>query len=189
MTSDEKRVRFLPIVTQCFARHGYRGTTTATLAEMCEVRENVLYRIWPHKKAMFLDCLDSIHDVTLALWTSLPEVEGDERSEAERILDFQARDHGKMQHYRLLFAGLMEDDAEIRRGLRKLYRRIHEHLTGIINEHPHRSERPVEAQMAAWAMIGVAAMVDIQRELRMESAESRESMIRKIGLLLLNGNL
>lgn len=185
MTSDEKRSRFLPILTKCFASHGYGGTTTARLAEMCEVRENVLYRIWPNKKAMFLDCLDYIHDLTLKLWTNLPTVDGDTQSAAERTLDFQACDHGQMQHYRLMFAGLMEDDPEIRRALRKLYRGLHKHLTTIINEHGGSDERPIEPSSAAWAMIGVAAMVDIQRELRIESSASRESLIREIGSLLL----
>ena len=52
--TDEQRKKLLPIVCQTFSELGYRRTTTAELAAKCQVRENILYRLWPDKKAMFL---------------------------------------------------------------------------------------------------------------------------------------
>ena len=48
----EKRRELLPIVARAFADLGYRRTTTAALAGSCGVQENILYRLWPDKKAM-----------------------------------------------------------------------------------------------------------------------------------------
>ena len=70
-TNNQKREEFLPKIAQCFADHGYRGTTTAILSKTCDVRENVLYRIWPSKKEMFLDCIEHIYEVTMTLWNEL----------------------------------------------------------------------------------------------------------------------
>ena len=50
---DEQRKRLLPIVCQVFSELGYYRTTTAELAGQCKVRENILYRLWRDKKAMF----------------------------------------------------------------------------------------------------------------------------------------
>ena len=52
--TDEKREKLLPIVARTFAECGYRRATTAKLAQRCKVRENILHRLWPDKKTMFL---------------------------------------------------------------------------------------------------------------------------------------
>ena len=58
---DDRRRQFTPRVATAFIELGYRGTTTAELAQRCGVRENVLYRIWPTKKAMFLDAVEYVN--------------------------------------------------------------------------------------------------------------------------------
>ena len=45
--SDQRRRELLPVVTDAFAELGYRRTSTAELAERCNVRVNILYRLWP----------------------------------------------------------------------------------------------------------------------------------------------
>ena len=56
--SNEKRRQLLPVVARTFAELGYRRVTTAELAKRCNVRENILYRLWPDKKAMFVAAID-----------------------------------------------------------------------------------------------------------------------------------
>lgn len=58
--ASEQRERILPVLAATFAELGYRRTTTATLAERCEVRENILYRLWADKKAMFIAVIDYV---------------------------------------------------------------------------------------------------------------------------------
>jgi len=65
---DEQRKRLLPIVCQVFSELGYHRTTTAKLAKRCKVRENILYRLWRDKKAMFLAAIDDIFQRRAERW-------------------------------------------------------------------------------------------------------------------------
>lgn len=190
MTSNEqKKSEFLPKIAQCFADNGYRGTTTAKLAETCKVRENVLYRIWPSKKEMFLECIEHIYEVSMALWNELEPEQSGGKSRAELILHYQAKDHGLLRYYRLVFAALMEDDPDIRKALRHLYRRFQKFLAEATLE--HRESRKVSVDLdcstSAWAIMGIAAMVDIQRELRILPAGDREEFLINTGMQILEG--
>lgn len=186
MNTDEKRESFLPKISQCFAKHGFRGTTTARLAEACDVRENVLYRIWPSKKEMFLDCIEHIYELTMELWQELPE-STDGRTRAEMILLYQAEDHGLLRYYRLVFAGLLEDDPDIRKSLRKLYRKFQTFLKQTAEEHREQKgiSQTLNSEVSAWALMGLAAMVDIQRELRILSSAEREKFMIEAGTEIL----
>ena len=42
----------------------------AELAERCQVRENILYRLWPDKKAIFLAVLDYLFQKRMDKWTN-----------------------------------------------------------------------------------------------------------------------
>jgi len=189
VSKDEKRKEFLPKISQCFADNGYRGTTTAKLAKTCNVRENVLYRIWSSKKEMFLDCIEHIYEVTMSLWNQLSPEQTDGKSRAELILHYQAKDHGLLRYYRLVFAALMEDDPDIRKSLRNLYRRFQSFLTEATEEHRQLRgiSTPLDSSTSAWAIMGIAAMVDIQRELRILPSADREESLINTGQQLLNG--
>lgn len=186
LSADQKRERFLPKISQCFAENGFRGTTTAKLAQVCEVRENVLYRIWPSKKEMFLDCIEHIYELTMELWEELPEPT-DGRTRAEMILLYQAEDHGLLRYYRLVFAGLLEDDPDIRKALRKLYRQFQAFITQTTEEHRQQKDvsETLNSDTSAWALMGLAAMVDIQRELRILTSAEREKFMIEAGTEIL----
>jgi AcrR family transcriptional regulator len=188
MAALDKREKFLPIISRCFAENGYRGTTTAKLARLCKVRENVLYRIWPSKKEMFLDCIEHIYEVTMDLWNKLSEDTSDRRTLAERVLAYQAEDHGLLRYYRIVFAGLLEDDADIRKALRELYRRFHAYISLTTRQHreKHGLDGRLDCDTTAWALMGVAAMVDIQCELRILPARDREGFLCDAGSELLD---
>lgn len=190
MGSLNKREQFLPIISRCFAESGFRGTTTAKLAAACQVRENVLYRIWPSKKAMFLDCIEHIYEVTMELWKSLSDDDSDDRTLAEKVLAYQAEDHGLLRYYRIVFAGLLEDDADIRKSLRNLYRRFQSYISETTRLHRDVGQQSsgLDCDTTAWALMGVAAMVDVQRELRILPARDREQFLCDAGSELLNGS-
>ena len=69
--SNERRLELVPIVARTFAELGYRRTTTAALAERCKVRENILYRLWPDKRAMFVASLDYVYQLSEETWAQL----------------------------------------------------------------------------------------------------------------------
>jgi AcrR family transcriptional regulator len=150
----ERKVDFIPLLADNFVELGYHHTTTAQLARRCEVRENELYRIWPSKKSMFLEAIRYVFACTLSDWTNVGYQDADDdKTLAERLISHQARNHGHRRFYRPVFSGLTEvNDADVRRELRKLYRRFHETVTEYVtSDRVNRSgERALDACMLLW---------------------------------------
>jgi AcrR family transcriptional regulator len=187
---DRERI-FTPRIAAAFAELGYRGTTTAALANRCGVRENVLYRTWSSKRAMFLAAVEHFYTVTIDAWRKIAaELPNSGPTLAQMILDRQAADHGRLRLYRIIFAGLTEDDPEIRAALTDVYKRLH----GFILSHVrlHRGNRTsskneqVDDTMAAWALIGLGAVTDIQRELGLLPAIQRQQFMKEVGRRILD---
>jgi AcrR family transcriptional regulator len=203
----QRRREFVSRVAGAFIELGYRGTTTSELAARCGVRENVLYRVWPTKKAMFLDAVEYVYAATMAAWDRLLAAAPAANvvpSAAARILEHQAENHGRMRLYRIVFAGLTEDDPDIRAALGDVYRRLHAFIAARIEEH-RRGRRPSARSrragrvpsgaaaaaptddFAAWAIIGLGAVIDIQRELGVLPLAGRASLMKDVGRLLIDG--
>ena len=186
---DDRRRQFTPLVAAAFIELGYRGTTTAELAQRCGVRENVLYRIWPTKKAMFLDAVEYVFTATMSAWDGVTKDKALGKTVAERILRNQADYQGRLRLYRIVFAGMTEDDPEIKNALRDVYRRLHGFIRQHIEQHRvryHRSGGP-GAELTAWALIGLASVVDMQRELEILPVAERKRIMKDVGMVLLDG--
>jgi AcrR family transcriptional regulator len=182
--SDPKRL--LPIVAAAFAELGYRRATTAQLARRCGVRENILYRAWPSKKAMFLAAIEYVFESSLRRWQQVLARVTDGGA-AQRVLDFEAVHHGEHGLYRIVFAGLSEtDDPEIRAALRAMYRRFHRFIVEQVGR-SGGGRRPAERELAAWGLVGLGTVSNISRELRLFSGEDRGRLFRQIGRLLVRG--
>ena len=125
--TDQKRRQLLPIVARAFAELGYRRATTAELAQRCKVRENILYRLWPNKKAMFIASIDYIYDQAASTWREVLISKTDDNAGAVQLLKHEAEHYGgESGLHRIIFAGLSEtDEPEIREALRKMYGRFH----------------------------------------------------------------
>jgi AcrR family transcriptional regulator len=169
-------------VAATFAELGYRRTTTAELAQKCAVRENVLYRIWPTKKAMFLDAIGYVLDYSLATWRKLlGELDGD-RDQALKLLEYEAAHHGEFGLYRIVFSGLGEtDDPDIRAALQRMYRRFHAFIAEVLAARDGGENREV----LAWALVGLGTVSNIIRELGLLGGNQRGSMFAGIGRMLL----
>jgi AcrR family transcriptional regulator len=188
--TDERRKELLPTVAEAFASLGYRRATTATLAARCGVRENVLYRLWPDKKAMFLASIRYVYDQAERIWEGRAS-RGPEGSVAHHLLEYESRHLGEFGLYRILFAGLSEtDDPEIRAHLRDTYRRFQRWIRGRIEEHDRsRGARPgPDAETIAWAMVGLGTVATVGREIALFPARERTRLIAEAGRLLLEGS-
>ena len=180
---DQQRRQLLPVVCQAFSELGYRRTTTAELARRCGVRENILYRLWADKKAMFLAAIDDIFCRRAETWRGLLAEAADPRDAAERLIGYEARHQGEFGFFRVVFAALNEtDDAEIRAALVEMYRRFHrlvlEQIESYRGQRPDCSPLPAEA--AAWALLGLATMSNIIRQLDLlKPRESRADVHRR----------
>ena len=139
--SAQRRVELAPVLAKTFAELGYRRTTTAELAARCGVGENVLYRLWADKRAMFVAALEYVYELSESTWAELLESSNGAATAAERILDYEAKHHGELGLYRIVFAGLSEtEDPEIAAALRRLYGRFHAFVRRHVEG--HRAECP-----------------------------------------------
>ena len=188
--SAEKRQQLLPQIARAFAELGYRRATTSELARRCGVRENILYRLWPDKKAMFVACIDFVWRLSRRIWQDLLERSKAGTDTADLILGYESTHHGEFGFYRIVFTGLSEtDDPGVREALRLMYTRFHRFVCDQIVV--HRSKEPgragPDAELAAWAFIGLGTVASIGREFALFTPEARVLLIREVGRLLLEG--
>ncbi len=188
--SAEKRQQLLPHIARAFAELGYRRATTSELARRCGVRENILYRLWPDKKAMFVACIDFVWRFSRRIWQGLLEGSRKGADPADLILAYESTHHGEFGFYRIVFAGLSEtDDPEVREAVRLMYMRFHRFLCDQIVAHRAKGPGRVgpDAELAAWALIGLGTAASIGREFALFTPAARVSLIREAGRLLLEG--
>jgi len=57
MTSDLRRQLILAAAKRCFARHGYTGTTTKSVAAAAAISEALLFKHFPSKAALYAEIL------------------------------------------------------------------------------------------------------------------------------------
>jgi len=194
--SVERRRDLTPVLAQTFAELGYRRTTTSELAERCGVRENVLYRLWPDKRAMFIDALEHVYQLSEETWADLIARADGRQSTAELILDYESTHHGEFGLYRIVFAGLSEtDDTEIAAALKRLYGRFQEFVRKQVVAHrgaapsPTPSAAPSSGEpdpaLTAWAIVGLGTVANIGRELGLLSPRARKRLVGEVGRSLL----
>jgi len=188
---DEQRKRLLPIVCQVFSQLGYHRTTTAELAKRCKVRENILYRLWQDKKAMFLAAIDDIFQRRAETWGQILAERPTTQQAAEAMVAYEAKHQGEFGFYRVVFTALVEaDDPDIRKAITGMYRRFHERLCKLIetNRKGRNSPAGLSTDATAWAMIGLATVSNITRELKLLRPRQREDMFAQIGKYLIQGD-
>lgn len=188
---DEQRKRLLPIVCQVFSELGYHRTTTAELARRCKVRENILYRLWRDKKAMFLAAIDDIFQSRAERWGQILAERPTPDQAAEAMVAYEAKHQGEFGFYRVVFTALVEaDDPEIREAITAMYRRFHERIRKMIETNREGDKRPpgLSADATAWAMIGLATVSNIIRELELLRRRQREDMFARTAKYLVQGD-
>ncbi len=185
---SEKRREILPALADAFTELGYRRATTQSLARRCGIQENVLYRLWPDKKAMFIAAIEHVYDFSETTWLRLLETAPADGGGARRLLEFESIHHGEFGHYRIIFTGLGEtDDPEIRKALKSMFTRFHRFLLAQLVSQPKRgrSGAGIPPALAAWAFIGLGTVANIGRELGALGDSDRKRLIATVGQFLL----
>jgi AcrR family transcriptional regulator len=189
---DEQRKRLLPIVCQVFSELGYQRTTTAELAKRCKVRENILYRLWRNKKAMFLAAIHDIFQRRAEKWSEILAKQGQTGQAADAMIAYEAKHQGEFGFYRVVFTALVEaDDPEIGKAITDMYRRFHERICKLI-ETNRDGGKPVDglsSDATAWAMIGLATVSNIIRELKLLRPRQREDMFAQTAKYLVRAEI
>lgn len=186
--STEQRAKLLPMVCRAFSEFGYRRTTTAKLAEECGVRENILYRIWPDKKAMFIAAIDDVFTRRAETWQTILADDSGSDDVVERIITFEAKHQGEFGFYRIVFTALAElDDPEIRAALHRMYHEFHKLVREALRSGKARSSDSPDQLSdgdAAWGLLGLATISNIVRELKLVRPRQRESMFASVATAL-----
>lgn len=68
LAAPQRRRQVLDAARGCFARDGYRGTTTARLAAAAGVAPPILYRHFSGKRDLFIAVIDDAAERLLATW-------------------------------------------------------------------------------------------------------------------------
>lgn len=186
--SEEHRRELLPLLAEVFSEFGYRRATTAELAARCNVQENILYRLWPDKKAMFLAALDFLFWRRMDKWKAEIDKSHTEESHALRLIELTGKDLGENGLYRIIFAALNEtDDPDIKGALQRLYHRYHERIEEEIAKHRKQSgvREVSEDGDTAWALIGMVAFMNIALDLELMNGRKRKQLFSAIALQLI----
>ncbi len=188
--TDQQRKKLLLILCQVFSEKGYRRTTTAELARRCKVRENILYRLWPDKKAMFLAAIDDIFQHRAEKWNDILADHPSPKQAMERLVAYESEHQGEFGFYRIVFTALVEaDDLDIRSTLISMYRRFHQLVCRQVevSRQSGAKQQALPVDTTAWALLGLATMSNIVRELKMLSPRQREKMFAEVANYLVAG--
>lgn len=183
---DEQRAELLPILAKAFGELGFRRATTAELARRCGVRENILYRHWPEKVAMFTATIDHVRELATSTWRRV--LDASNEPEAEQLIDYESDHLGEFGNYRLIFSALADTDNDaIRAGLVRLYREFFAVLhDGIDAARGNRTAAP-DTELATWAVIGLGTVATIAEQLDLLSKRKRRRLLREVGRMLTKG--
>jgi TetR/AcrR family transcriptional regulator, transcriptional repressor of aconitase len=127
MTSDLRRQLILSAAKRCFARHGFAGTTTKSVAAAASISEGLLFKHFPSKSALYAEILAEECEADPALHRLLelePSTETLVVLIREMVGHFQAvaetPDQQEAQRLRLMLTSHL-DDGEF---ARLIYRKI-----------------------------------------------------------------
>ena len=131
MTGDLRRQLILGAAKRCFARHGFAGTTTKSVAAAASISEGLLFKHFPTKSALYAEILSEECDADPALHRLLglpPSTETLVTLIREMVRHFQgvvdAPDQEDAQRLRLMVASHLDDG--------EFARLIYEKIEGLV---------------------------------------------------------
>ena len=160
MRRPDRKRQLLAHAKKLFVTLGYQNTTTEKIARAAGVSEPMLYRHFRSKKALFLEVLKEIRDVTLTRWQRASVDITDPLAKIHAIADWylgSTREHAL--EYRIMHRSLVEtDDEEIFAMLRAFYLDSEALLAQIIAEGQQTGvfRRSLDPRVGAWELIRTA---------------------------------
>jgi AcrR family transcriptional regulator len=184
--TEQQRRDFLPIIARAFGDLGYHRATTAELARRCGVRENILYRLWVDKKAMYVAAIQYVYQSTIHIWRTQATRKGRSFS-VKDVIEYESEHLGEFGNYRILFAGLSEvEEPDIRSALMSVYKEFHVFIKRRLDasRSSSRGLPALDSTVAAWAIIGLGTISTIGRETGCISPPARRRLVKQGGSYL-----
>ena len=195
MSGPERRAQILDTAIALFGRHGYKGTTTKSLAQAAGVSEATIFKHFPTKNDLYAAAFE--RRVGVGTEQLIQELQGyADRGEDERLLRtliraiFYGYEQDRDLHRMLQYAWLEQDAAE--------NQRLAEQMKGypllaFLDRYVQRRQEdgvfaPEATELITAAFIGLPAYEAIRRKLYGVAPESSDDQVVEVfARLLLDG--
>jgi AcrR family transcriptional regulator len=161
MKAEDRRRQLLESAAHCFAKHGYRGTTTAMIAAEAGISEPIIYRHFKNKQTLFIALIEKVADEVFDNWQKLARNVKNPLDRL-RLLMFQnpaTSDPNTARVYRVLFHASTETaDPAIQKAICRHYERYVKSLASLISEAQEAGQirNDLPAEWLAWQIIHAA---------------------------------
>lgn len=189
MRAQDRKQQLLESAARCFARHGYRGTTTAMIAAEAGVSEPIIYRHFKNKHDLFIALIDEVGDRVFHNWeeASAGATTALEKLQTMMYANPATSDPWTASVYQVLFHASTEiAEPAIQQAIRDHYERYAKSLASVMKEAQEagqiRSDVPPE--WLTWQIIHAAVGFAMVRPLRIPSHASLQFVQGTIQLLM-----
>lgn len=177
MKAEDRRQQLLVSAARCFAKSGYRGTTTAMIAAEAGISEPIIYRHFKNKQDLFIALLEVVAEEVLHNWE---EATRSVKTPLEKLQQLLYRnpataDPWTRSVYQVLFHASTEvSDPKIQQAIRDHYERYVRVLASVMSEAQDAAQirADVPAEWLAWQIIHAAVGFAMVRPLEIPSHAS-----------------
>lgn len=189
MKASDRREQLLKTAAQCFAKYGYRGTTTAKIAAEAGVSEPIIYRHFRNKQDLFIALVEKVGDEVMHNWE---QASRNARSPLEKLQSLLYRnpataDPWTASVYQLLFHASTEvSEPAIQQAIRDHYERYVRSLAAVMSQAQKAGQirADLPAEWLAWQIIHAAVGFAMVRPLNIPSHANLEFVQGTIRLLV-----
>lgn len=189
MKADARREQLLEASIECFAAHGYKGTSTARLARAAQISEPILYQHFKSKQDLFVSLIEQVGKEVIRGWRQAiaPLKSPMDQLRVLFRLNPAITDPRTAQLYRVIFMAQAEiNEPEIQAALRDHYENYARFLTNVIKraQRAHQVRRDVSASGLAWQLIHAAIGFAFIQPLHIAGHATPANVEQTIGLLI-----
>jgi len=155
---EARRRQIVEAAIECFAEHGYAGTTTRELAQRVGITEAALYRYYPSKQSLYDAIIEAkMTPIELAAHMAPFDTEGNEVAFFEELArEILRRIDGDPHFLRILMYSALEGHAMAGPFFTARVRQVREYLTAYVKRRVESGTfRPVDPVLAARAFLGM----------------------------------
>jgi AcrR family transcriptional regulator len=189
MRAQDRKQQLLESAARCFARHGYRGTTTAMIAAEAGVSEPIIYRHFRNKHDLFIALIEEVGDRVFRNWEAATARASRplEKLQSMMYANPATSDPWTASVYQLLFHASTEiSEPAIQQAIRDHYERYLRSLASVMGEAQEAGEirADVPAEWLAWQIIHAAVGFAMVRPLQIPSHASLQFVQGTIRILM-----
>ena len=189
MKAPDRKQQLLESAARCFARHGYRGTTTAMIAAEAGVSEPIIYRHFQNKHELFIALIEQVGDPVVRNWELAT---ANARTPLEKLQNMMysnpaTSDPYTASVYQLLFHASTEiSEPAILQAIRDHYERYVRSLASVIKEAQDAGQirNGVPAEWLTWQIIHAAVGFAMVRPMQIPSHANLQFVQGTIRLLM-----